>query len=341
MLLAMGTAKDSHEKSPLHELDRLMTSVRRRGLKKLAKKDVLALPQIYRRAHAELALRRSEGEPEASLREAESTLARAHGLLHREAKLGDRGPRLQRFLRFLFADCPRALRTEWRLCLFSLVIVYGLAVFAFFMVQRDMSHAYTLLDPDMVRSEISQLEDLNPGEEFRGNFTFGVGESPQTAGLIMAHNMSVGILFFAAGLMPPLFLFLMATNGLMLGVYTSVAYSHGQAGAISSILWCHGVIEIQALVLAGCAGLILFRGFLLPGPYTRAESMARGGRRAWLLLAPTFPMLFVAGTIEGFVSPHAPLAVRLTVAISTGLMLIAWVTLGGRDQKSTPILEHA
>lgn len=315
----------------LKQLALLLKKVRRRGLKRLSRGDLLDLPRLYRRGHAELARRRAEGEPAASLREAESDLARAHGLLHRPSSVGARGSRLSRAGSFLFNDCPRALRAEWRLALVSVIIVYGLALFGFFAVEHEPSLAYSLLDPGAVRNEISQLESLGEGESFRGNFTFGVGESPQTAGWIMAHNMSVGILFFAAGLIPPLFLFLMATNGLMLGVYTAVAHSYGQAGAISSILWCHGVVEIQALVLAGCAGLVLFRGFLRPGPYSRAESMARSGRRAWLLLAPTFPMLFVAGTIEGFVSPHAPLEVRLTVAVGTGLMLITWAALGGRD----------
>lgn len=321
---------------PQEQLELLLKKVRRRGLKRLSREEVLDLPRLYRRAHAELARRRAQGEPESSLRQAESDLARAHGLLHRESGAHQRGSRLGRAAHFLLHDCPRALRAEWRLALVSLVIVYGLALFAFVAVEREPSLAYSLLDPSTVRNEISQLESLGDGESFRGNFTFGVGESPQTAGWIMAHNMSVGILFFAAGLIPPLFLFLMATNGLMLGVYTAVAHSYGQAGAISSILWCHGVVEIQALVLAGCAGLVLFRGFLLPGPYSRAESMAQSGRRAWLLLAPTFPMLFVAGTIEGFVSPHAPLPVRLTVATGTGLMLITWAALGGREPNNSP-----
>jgi uncharacterized membrane protein SpoIIM required for sporulation len=320
---------------PIRKLARLVELVSRRGLRKTRKPDLLALPQMYRRAHAELARRRATGEPVASLREAEAVLAGAHGILHREAALGDRDPILLRTARFLLADCPRALRAEWRLLVASLAIVYGLAVFSFFAVGRDFESAYTLFDPGAVRMEISQLESLDEGEPFRGNFTFGVGESPTTAGMIMTHNMSVGILFFAAGLIPPLYIYLMSTNGMMLGVYTGVAHSYGQGAAISSILWCHGVLEIQALVLAGCAGLILFRGFLRPGPFTRAEAMAREGRRAWHLLAPTFPMLFVAGTIEGFVSPHAPLGLRLTIALATGCLLLAWVFLGGRTPSTS------
>lgn len=322
---------------PFQKLTALVEAAGRQGLRKLSRDQLEKLPLWYRRAHAELARRRSTGEPAVSLREAEVVLAGAHGLLHREANLGQRPSAWVRTWRFLLADAPRVLRAEWRLLAFSLILVYGLAAFAFFAVGVDIENAYSLLDPGMVKSEISQLEALPEGQAFRGNFTFGVGESPTTSGWIMAHNMSVGVLFFAAGLLPPLFLYLVATNGLMLGVYTGVAHGYGQAGAISSILWCHGVIEIQALVLAGCAGLVLFRGLLLPGPFTRAEAMAREGRRAWFLMAPVFPLLFVAGMIEGFVSPHASLTVRLAIAIGTGLLLLAWALLGGRGTKPSPL----
>jgi uncharacterized membrane protein SpoIIM required for sporulation len=193
----------------------------------------------------------------------------------------------------------------------------------------------------MVSQEIAQLEATAEGEPFRGNFTFGIGQSPTTAGWIMAHNMSVGVMFFGAGLVPPVFLLLPSVNGLMLGTYTAVAAHWGQAGAISSILWCHGVIEIQAIVLAGAGGLVLVRAWVAPGPWTRGHAMAIESRRAWKLLAPVFPLLFVAGTIEGFVSPHAPIGVRVATAVVTGLGMVAWVVLGGRTRGARPLDQNA
>ena len=57
---------------------------------------------------------------------------------------------------------------------------------------------------------------------------------------------------------------------------------------------------------------------------------------AWKLLAPVFPMLFVAGMIEGFVSPHAGFAVRVAVAVGTGAAMLGWVLLGGRKRPGAP-----
>ena len=116
----------------------------------------------------------------------------------------------------------------------------------------------------------------------------------------------------------------------MLGTYTGVAAHWGQAGAISSILWCHGVIELQTIVLAAAAGIVLIRAWLAPGPWTRRHAMRRESRRAWALMAPVFPLLFVSGLIEGYVSPHAPTGVRLFMAGATALLLVLWVVFGGR-----------
>jgi hypothetical protein len=40
----------------------------------------------------------------------------------------------------------------------------------------------------------------------------------------------------------------------------------------------------------------------------------------------------VAGLIEGFVSPHAPLAVRLAVAVASACALVLWVARAGSDR---------
>jgi uncharacterized membrane protein SpoIIM required for sporulation len=161
------------------------------------------------------------------------------------------------------------------------------------------------------------------------------------SGWIMTNNMSVGVLFFASGLVPPIYLWILSTNGLMLGTYTAVAAHWGQAEEISSILWCHGVLELQAIVLAGAAALVLVRAWIAPGPWTRRHAMKLESTRAWKLLAPVFPMLFVAALIEGFVSPHAPTPARISVAVASAVFLVTWIVLGGRNQSRLRASSHA
>jgi len=303
----------------------------RLGVGQLSDQELLELLQLYRFATSRIAWHETRQGNAALLADARNLARAAHALLYR----GIDRPRegwLRRTAQFFLVEVPRTVRAEWRLIAIGLAVVYGLAALAYVAVLRDLELAYSLLDPDMVAHEIRQLEETKAGEPFRGNFTFGIGESAQTAAMIMFHNMQVGVLFFAAALVPPIFLMILGTNSLMLGTYTAVASHWDQGAEISSILWCHGTLEIQAIVLAGVAGFMLIRGFLAPGPYTRRHAILRESSRAWRILAAVFPMLFCAGLIEGFVSPHLGLTARLSVAVVSGLLMILWLGFAGREQ---------
>ncbi len=301
-----------------------------RGASELSGSELLELPQLYREASDALARAEAQARDRARTARLRGLVARAHAALYAPPR-PPAGTVVARSVRFLLQESPRAIRAEWKLGLGVLLSFYGLSVLAYLTVRHDLELAFALFDPGAVSQEIAQLRATASGEPFRGNFTFGLGESPQTAGWILAHNTSIAILFFGAGLLPPLFLFMLATNALMLGTYTAVAAHWGQAGAISSILWCHGVIELQMIVLAGLSGMVLVRAWIAPGPWSRAHAMSLESRRAWALLAPTIPLLFLSGLIEGFVSPHAPAPIRLAVAAASAIGLALWIGLGGRS----------
>jgi uncharacterized membrane protein SpoIIM required for sporulation len=327
----MATAREPvDDAARLRRLRALLDRAEGSAISSLSDEELLELPRLYRFAASHLAKLRTEGTPSSAAEEpVRALLARAHALLHRGIDR-PKGHALERAFEFFVDEVPRAIRGEWKVIAASFLLTYGLAVISFLAVRRDLDLAWSLLSPEAVSQEIGQLEATAHGEPFRGNFTFGIGQSPQTAGWIMTHNMSVGILFFGSGLVPPIFALLLGVNGLMLGTYTAVAAHWGQALSISSILWCHGVLEIQAIVLAGAAGLVLMRAWIAPGPWSRRRAMSLESARAFRLLAPVFPMLFVAGTIEGFVSPHAPLAVRVAVAALSAVGIGLWIGFGGR-----------
>jgi uncharacterized membrane protein SpoIIM required for sporulation len=330
--------------SRIATLQRLLERAESAGLDGFSEPEILELFRLYRFASSLLARLRTRagarnGEPTAATSGAaeervRALVARAHAIVHRDLEHDRRGI-VERAFGFLLEEVPRAIRSEWKVVLASFALVYGLAVVSFVAVRHDLDVAWSLMSPEMVSQEIGQLEATAQGDSFRGNFTFGLGRSPETAGWIMTHNMSVGILFFGSGLIPPIFLLLLGVNGLMLGTYTAIAAHWGQALSISSILWCHGVLEIQAIVLAGAAGLVLVRAWIAPGPWSRRHAMQLESAKAWRLLAPVFPMLFCAGMLEGFVSPHAPTAARVGVAMLCAAVLAAWIGLGGRSARAS------
>ncbi len=326
--LAGGVSRRQLDDRNLKRLARLVERAQL-GPASLDADQLVALPRLYRHASSELARLETNGHDAARLAAVRALVERAHGLLYRERReSGDNV--LVRMMRFLLIESPRAICAEARLLGSVFVLFYGLSALAFAAVKSDLELAYVLQPAAVVDNEVEQLRATEEGEPFRGNFTFGLGESPMTAGWILAHNITVSLLFFGTGLLPPLFVWLLVSNALMLGTYTAVAAHWGQAGSISSILWCHGVIELQMIVLAGAAGLVLIRAWVTPGPWSRRHAMKLESRRAWALLAPVFPFLTLSGLIEGYVSPHASFGVRMAVALGSGLLLVGWVANGMR-----------
>lgn len=324
-------ATEKTERAHLRRLRTILTSARGRGLRALQKEELLELPRLYRFASSLFARLETRGDDPGTLEETRQVVARAHALLYRDLDKSTESL-LQRLYRIFLVDSPRALRAEWRLLVLMLLLFYGLALVSYIAVAGNLELAFTLFDADMIANEIEQLRGTAEGEPFRGNFNFGWEESPGSAGWLMAHNIGVSIFFFAVGMVPPLFLWVLSTNGLMLGSYLGVASHWDQAAEISSILWCHGVLELEAIVLAGMAGLILIRAWIAPGVWSRAHAMKLESRRALLVLAPVFPMLVCAGLIEGFISPHAPTFIRIGVAVLTGTLLLSWFFFAGRSR---------
>lgn len=328
--------QESDEERRLARLAALVAKARRAGLPQFTEAELFELAHLFRFGASRVAAYETGGRAPARLAELRTLLAHAHALLHSDLDRARTGI-VERTWTFFWREVPRAIRAEWRILCASLVIFYGLAAISYVAVRNDLELAYSLFDPATVAEEIRQLENTKSGEPFRGNFTFGVGESSSISGWIMTHNMSVGVLCFASGLVPPVYLYVISSNGLMLGTYTGVAAHWDQAAEISSILWCHGVIELQAIILAAAAALVLVRAWIAPGPWSRRHAMKLESARAWRLLAPVFPMLFVSGLIEGFVSPHAPTPARLSVAALSAIVLVTWIVFGGRQRSGARV----
>jgi uncharacterized membrane protein SpoIIM required for sporulation len=155
---------------------------------------------------------------------------------------------------------------------------------------------------------------------------------PLASSGIMTNNLSVAFSMFALGITGGLgTLWMLAVNGLLLGVLGAATARAGMALQLWSFVAPHGVLELPAIFIAGGAGLEIARGLLFPGLLSRRDSLETAGGRAARLLLGTIPMLVIAGLIEGFFSPSAaPVAMKFGLAGVLFAALMTYLFLTGR-----------
>jgi len=116
----------------------------------------------------------------------------------------------------------------------------------------------------------------------------------------------------------------MALNGLLLGTVGAATWHAGMAVQFWSFVAPHGVLELPAICIAGGAGFKIARGLLFPGLLPRRQSLVIAGGKASKLVLGTVPMLFIAGIIEGFLSPSevSPALKFVFAAVLFGALIV-------------------
>jgi len=154
--------------------------------------------------------------------------------------------------------------------------------------------------------------------------------------MIIGNNIRVAITTFAVGALCCLpVVLLLIYNGRMLGTLTGLVWNHGFFVDFYSLILTHGLLELSAICIAGGAGLILGWAVISPGRFERREALRRAAPDAFGLLAGTAVLLVFAGVIEAYVTPHFAAPVRWSVAATSGLLLTAYLALGGRGTASS------
>jgi len=123
-------------------------------------------------------------------------------------------------------------------------------------------------------------------------------------------------------------IYMLMYNGVMLGSFQYYFFSKGLGWQSILVIWCHGTLEISALILSGGAGLILGNSFLFPKTHTRLESIKRGAKDGLKIAIGVIPVFLVAAFFEGFVTRHTEMPVWLSVTIlAASLIFIIWYVI--------------
>lgn len=226
---------------------------------------------------------------------------------------------------FFIDDVPRIMyhaRKELLVAFIVLLVSIGIGVFS---SMRDNNFAVAILGADYVSETIANIESGNP---------MGVYKDEAQVSMfyrIAVNNLTVSLYVFLFGLFASYgALVLMVRNGVMLGVFIHFFYARHLETDFNYTVWMHGTIEVLTLVVETVAGMLLGRGLIYPGTYSRSKAFAIWGRRGAMVFLSTIPFIITAAFIESFLTRHTelPNIVRgLLIVLSLALMVLYFVWL--------------
>jgi uncharacterized membrane protein SpoIIM required for sporulation len=299
------------------ELERLLARGEGSGLRHFDAQQVEALGREYRQVISDLAIARRDFPDDQLTVWLNSLAARAHLRLYR-APAGS----WRRLGRFFLTDFARRVGAARGYIGVSALLLFGPAVLAYVLALLDATLRDALV-PEQYRAIMQNghtWTDIEPGLR------------PGMATLIFTNNIQVAFLSFAGGVLFGLgTVYVLISNGLMLGSLLGAAQFYGVTPLLWSFISPHGYLELACIVIAGGAGLMLGDALLRPGLLQRREALARAARGAVELVVGAAPVLVLAGLIEGFVSPSdLAVPIKLVIGPLAGLVLLAMLVRYGR-----------
>jgi uncharacterized membrane protein SpoIIM required for sporulation len=303
-----------------NRLEDLISQASSGRLNSLAPAQVVMMASLYRRATADLARAQRDWPGEPVHRYLNGLVARGHGVVYR------RGGNIWRRIRTFYLEAlPRTFRQAWPYVVASAALLFVPAFISYFVVLANPDAAYGIASPELIdRVHHHQLWTNIPPDV-----------RVQAAGLIAINNIYVSMIAFAFGVIFGLpVIYVLITNGISLGGLFGLTQAYGVSGGLFEFVIGHGVLELSIVIAQGAGGLMMGWALISPGNHKRSDALVIATRRAFTLLLGLAPLLLIAGTIEGNLSPSdAPFAAKLVIGLSTGILLYSYLLFTAREPR--------
>lgn len=241
-----------------------------------------------------------------------SLASRAHQKIYRNKK----EPK-NRFITFFTEEFPREFYQYQKQLLLAFLVFVLFVAAGSFSAASDGAFVRSILGDAYVNMTLENIANDDPMAVYKK-----MGEMEMFLGITI-NNVRVALMAFVFGIFAGLgTLFIIMQNAIMLGSFQYFFYEKGLLWESVRTIWIHGTIEISVIIVAACAGLVVGKGILFPGTFTRLTSFVRGVKAGLKIVISTVPFFIIAGFLEGFVTRHTEMPDWLAIIIITASLAL-------------------
>jgi uncharacterized membrane protein SpoIIM required for sporulation len=219
-----------------------------------------------------------------------------------------------KLISFWIDEFPLFFYQYHKTLLYAFLIFMSAVVIGVVSTLNDDSFVRLILGDAYVNMTIENIEKGEPMAVYKGGSKIGTFLG------ITINNIRVAIIAFALGVFFSIgTVFVLFSNGVMLGAFITFFYNYGILEKTSTV-WLHGTIEISVIVIAGCAGLVMGNSFLFPKTYSRRVAFMKGAKDGLKIVVSTIPFFIIAGFIEGFITRYGE---RMPAFVAYGIIFLS------------------
>ncbi len=235
-------------------------------------------------------------------------------------KLYTNKKRKQSFIvKFFKEELPAILyaaRKELLVCFLVFIVTFLVGVFS---SRHEAGFARQILGNRYVEMTNEYIKEGKPMN------VYAEGDKLSAFLGIAYNNLRVDMLTFATGLLLAIgTLFVLAYNGVMVGVFQYFFYGTGYFTFTVLTIWLHGTLEIFTMILSATAGLVFGKGLVFPGTYTRGQAFRLSAIKGVKILLAVIPLTLAAAFIEAFITgqTNAPLYLKASLIVFSLLFIV-------------------
>lgn len=223
-----------------------------------------------------------------------------------------KGNAKDRFINLWKEELPLAIYSARKELLTSLVIFLIAVAIGFLSSEADPEFPKIILGDRYVEMTTKNIEGGDPMAVYKDENQLNMFLGITLNNLKVAFGVFVFGFILGIGTIASLL-----NNGIMVGTFQYFFYEKGLFKESFLTIWLHGTIEISSIIIAGGAGLVLARGLIFPGTFSRLQSFRMSAMKGSKIMIGLVPFFVFAAFIEGFITRYTEVPDFIKAALIT------------------------